>query len=92
MILPNTHTCYSMVVHMYDVGPVLKQYVQQVAYSVYTHAHNTLTLAQPGDFLVIQGTIKTGRRLLGGGGRGGGGAFIGGKYVCFDYNFTWPIA
>ena len=28
----------------------------------------------------------------GGGGIYYGGAFIGGKYICFDYNFTWPIA
>ena len=42
-----------MLVHLYDVGPVLKQHVQQlgymivrVAYQVYTHAYNTLTVAQ----------------------------------------------
>ena len=30
--LPNTHRCYSMLVHLYDVGPVLKQHVQQLGY------------------------------------------------------------
>ena len=62
-----------MPVHLYDVGPVLKQHVTAtvtVAYRVYTHAHNTLTVTQPcrhgytqqtdffktADFLVIQGT------------------------------------
>ena len=31
--LPNTHRCYSMLVHLYDFGPVLKQHVQQLAYN-----------------------------------------------------------
>ena len=30
--LPNTHMCYSMLVHLYDIGPVLKQRVQQLSY------------------------------------------------------------
>ena len=43
-----------MLVHLYDAGPMLKQDVGPtttrlhvtVAYHVYTHAHNTLTVAQ----------------------------------------------
>ena len=30
--LPNTHKCYLMIVHPYDVGPVVKQCVQQLGY------------------------------------------------------------
>ena len=42
-----------MLAHLYDAGPVLKQECTTtrlhvtVAYHVYTHAHNTLTVAQP---------------------------------------------